>query len=243
MGRPAEPPTPPPSAGRSIALGGAPGAGQALRSIPKLVIFCLDWSASMLSNDTGTKLTRFGMCAESVKGILRDQVGPEDIVSIVGFGASVETPIPPVPKGDGRNVEARLAQMRPQMQGGTCFYDALAMSLQVLAKPGIVAPDSPKWLICLTDGDDLGSRHGNSRGEMTTSMFSQNIVPKLNLAMITVTPLKPENARVISGWIDMVNGGGGMGRLMAESSAVNIASAFEVVAEALAADVGGATEC
>ena len=95
MGRPQEPPTPrmlataqgvcPPEA-----LVGA-GVTSMLPTAPKVVVFCLDWSASMMSRDTRTPLSRFEMCQQSVQRILNDQVRDCDFVSVVGFGHPAAT--------------------------------------------------------------------------------------------------------------------------------------------------------
>merc|ERR1719189_2258644 len=99
MGRPAEPPT----AGRmtgSVVMGSTPGsvlipnggrnaavpANVGVPAGPKVVIFCLDWSASMMSRDTGTPLTRFDMCLKHVQRILIEQVSDNDLVGVVCFG-------------------------------------------------------------------------------------------------------------------------------------------------------------
>jgi len=47
----------------------------------------------------------------------------------------------------------------------------------------------------------------------------------------------------MEGWVSMITRSGGMAQLLAEKSAVDIRKAFDVVAEVLAVDVGGATEC
>merc|ERR1719453_3025375 len=68
LGRALEPPV-----GQvAAAAPGGPGHGNG----SKMVMFCLDWSASMLSRDTAHRfppLTRFRTCVQCVQRILRDQ--------------------------------------------------------------------------------------------------------------------------------------------------------------------------
>jgi len=232
--------------GTSVSLTGisTPRMGPGMLAQPKVVIFCLDWSLSMLSQDTGTALSRFATCVTCVQRILTDQVQDHDLVGVVGFGASVETVVPPTPKGLGRDkINARISGLQAQTLGGTCFFDAVAQCLQLLNQPGLAAPAAPRWLVCLTDGDDLGSRRENARGEQVTKMLNTGVPEHLNMVMITVGRLKETNLQVIDRWVDQVVAAGGCGRHLSEKNATAITGAFEVVAECLSSDVGGATEC
>ncbi|CAK0828442.1 unnamed protein product [Prorocentrum cordatum] len=248
MGRPQEPPTPrmrAPAQGayHLQALVGA-GVASVLPAAPKVVVFCLDWSASMMSRDTRTPLSRFEMCQQSVQRILDDQVRDCDFVSVVGFGPTVETVIPPTPKGAGAQaIHGRIASLRPSGAGGTCFYDSVVTSLQLLGQPGLAPAEGMRWLVCLTDGDDLGSQRGNQSGEMVNHILNTQPPANLNMVMITVGPLREQNLRIMDSWVDRVSKGGGQGMRISEKDAVNITKAFDVVAECLAADVGGAVEC
>uniref|UniRef100_A0A7S1PM06 VWFA domain-containing protein n=1 Tax=Alexandrium catenella TaxID=2925 RepID=A0A7S1PM06_ALECA len=211
---------------------------------PKIVMFCLDWSLSMLSQDTGTALSRFATCVACVQRIMTDQVQNHDLVGIVGFGASVETVVLPTAIGLGREkINARISSLQAQTLGGTCFFDAVGQCLQLLAQPGVAGPESPRWLVCLTDGDDLGSRRENARGEQVNRMLDDGVAANLNMIMITVGRLKEANLRVIDSWVERVIAAGGFGRHLSERNAAAITGAFEVVAEVLSSDVGGATEC
>merc|ERR1712139_572025 len=99
---------------------------------PKVVIFCLDWSASMMSRDTGTPLSRFETCLSCVQTIMREQVRDCDLVGCVVFGPDVRIVFPPTLKGQaGRMLEARITCLRPQMAGGPRFFDAVAQCLQL----------------------------------------------------------------------------------------------------------------
>jgi len=245
------------SAAPAAAASGAKGAGamvslraggglpqSTIDGPPKVVIFCLDWSLSMLSQDTGTNLTRFGTCVACIRRILRDQVRNQDLVGVVGFGAQVETVVLPTAKGvGGAQVDAQIASLQAQMLGGTCFFDAVSQCLQQLGQAGLAPPEAPRWLVCLTDGDDLGSRRENMGGELVTRALETSPPANLNMVMITVGKLKEKNLRVIDGWVDRVAAAGGFAQHLSERNAAAITSAFSVVAECLSADVGGATEC
>jgi len=261
LGRPSEPP----AVGRAI-VSGMRGSGifPATRSsasasspaplkeevavgqpdAPKVVIFCLDWSCSMLSRDTRTPLSRFETCVKCVQRILQDQVRDCDQVGVVCFGPRVEVIIPPTPKGvGGRALASKIQTLRPQTAGGTAFFDAVAQCLQMMHQPGVASAEVLKWLVCLTDGDDLGSRRDNARGELVTQMLNAGIPSHLNMVMITVGALRQGNMQIIDSWVERVTASGGLGRHVSEKDAAAIAKAFEVVAECLATEVGGATEC
>ena len=62
------------------------------------------------------------------------------------------------------------------------------------------------------------------------------------MMMITVGQLRDQNVRVIEHWVDRVGQAGGIGQHLSPAAA-KIDSAFSVVAEFLAAEVGGANEC
>jgi len=210
----------------------------------KVVIFCLDWSASMASRDTRTPLSRFETCVQCVQRILREQVNDRDHVGIVAFGPTVQTIVPPTPKGlFGNMLHQRITTLRPQASGGTCFYDAMVHCLDLLNQPGL-DPQASRWLVCLTDGDDLGSRPSNTRGEhVTQKLESRSTTSHLNMIVITVGSLKALNLQIIDGWAEKVSAAGGNGRHLSEKDAAAITRAFDVVAEYLAADLGGAVEC
>jgi len=239
LGKPEEPAQPYPSSSPSkaptsrLSHGPSNGASQ-----QKSVIFALDWSCSMLSQDAGNGMTRFGTAVNCVQRLLRDQVRDTDNVSVVGFGSRVETVFKPTPKGDGRQLSQAIAKLRPDMAGGTCFFDAVANSLQMLENQ----PQSSRWLVCLTDGDDLGSRKENMAGQIVTQMVSSGQVKNLNMVMITIGRLKERQVQVISSWVSTVSRFGGVGKHVAEKDASLITKAFEVVAEVMAAEVGGNIE-
>lgn len=211
---------------------------------PKVIVFCLDWSASMMSQDCGTRLSRFETCVACILRILREKVRDCDYVGVVGFGPNVQLVLPPTLKGQGRGVvEDQIASLRPQRNGGTCFFDAVTHCLQLLIQPGSAPSDASQWLVCLTDGDDLGSRPQNARGELATQMIAAGVAKNLNMLMVTVGALKQANVQVIQGWVQSVCTAGGVGQLLSERDAATIARAFDVVAEHLGAEVGGAVEC
>lgn len=242
LGRPEVPPV---TTGSMLVPPGSGAPTQVLSGGAKVVIFCLDWSASMKSNDTRTSLNRFQTCVQCILRILKDQVRDNDLVGVVCFGPNVQTIVAPTPKGSGgRMLQTRIASLTPSNAGGTCFYDAVLECLRTLGKPGLVPKEAARWLVCLTDGDDLGSSRPNAHGQMVSQMLaSGNVLAALNMVMITVGTLKTENVQVIQSWVRQVSAQGGKGVHLGDKDATGIAKAFEVVAEFLAAEVGGATEC
>jgi len=245
FGRPEEPPAN--LAGSPLSKGGNLFGSSSQSSgggAPKVVLFCLDWSASMQSRDTGTQLSRFETCVQCILRILRDQVRDSDSVGVICFGPNVQLVVPVMPKGKGgATLNQRIAALRPQMAGGTCFFDAMANCLQLLNQPSFTSAGARRWLVCLTDGDDAGSQSRNAKGEMVTQMLNSMASASFNLLAITVGPLKMINSTVINGWVSRVSNAGGIARLMAEKDSATIARAFDVVAEYLSVEVGGVVEC
>eukprot|EP00930_Biecheleria_cincta_P042334 TRINITY_DN29121_c0_g1_i1.p1 TRINITY_DN29121_c0_g1~~TRINITY_DN29121_c0_g1_i1.p1 ORF type:complete len:1577 (+),score=242.18 TRINITY_DN29121_c0_g1_i1:81-4811(+) len=228
----------------TVAVNGI-GLSQLSMVPPKIIIFCLDVSASMMSRDTKTPLTRFETCVSRMRRILHEQIRDCDWVGIVVFGPSVQVVVPLTLKGQAGNLfESRLAGLRPQIAGGTCFFDAVAHCLQLISQPGLQIPSVAKrWLVCLTDGDDLGSRPQNSQGQWVSNMLDASPPANFSLVIITVGVLKRINANIIDSWVQKVCARNGLGKHLCEKDAATIARAFDVVAECLAAEVGGATEC
>jgi len=184
--------------------------------------------------------------------ILENQVNAKDLVGIVGFGPKVETVLEPIQKGRaGGKIAGNINQILPARSGGTAFFDAVAHCLQTLSQSRhwITSgqsnmKDTARWLVCLTDGDDIGSRPGNTSGEVVTQMLRSGSNVNLNIMMITVGKLKEKNVKVIDQWMAMLNDTGGMGKHISPKEASEIGQAFDVVADVLASyDVGGAIEC
>jgi len=95
----------------------------------------------------------------------------------------------------------------------------------------------------LTDGDDMGSKRDNAQGQLVTQMVNAGFPQQLNMAMITVGSMQEQNVRIIQSWCERVSASGGLGKHLEEQNAGQIAEAFDVIAEYIAAEVGGATEC
>lgn len=196
----------------------------------------------MMSRDTKTPHTRFELCQKSVLQILQNQVRDTDLVGVVCFGPNVTSVANPLQKTRGGQVlRNKIAGLRPQTAGGTCFYDSILHCLQTLDRHK--ESGAARWLICLTDGDDLGSRRENMSGQLVTQMLQTSMPASLNMVLITVGALHAKNLRIMNQWVDLVKAGGGHGQLVENRDAGAITMAFQVVAECLAAEVGGATEC
>jgi len=230
------------SRGASSSLGSSYTPVSSPKGTPKVVVFCLDWSASMMSKDTGTPMSRFELCLARVQRIMREQVSDCDLVGVVVFGPDVQIVFPPTAKGHGGKVlEMRIAGLRPQTTGGTRFFDAVAQCLQLLMQSPPV--EAKRWLICLTDGDDLGSHPQNARGEVVGRMLSSGALRHLNMVVITVGILKAINTQIVNSWAERVHAAGGVGKHLPERDAAAMDKAFDVVAECLAVEVDGAMEC
>jgi len=241
LGRPAEPPTPV-AVPVSRSVSGVPGGNGTGQAVPKIVIFALDWSASMMSNDTGNGKSRWTTCLDCVKRIIKDQVSDTDYLGVIGFGPTVETVIPVSKKTTAaKQLQQKLSTLQPKMAGGTAFFDAISDGLGQLTMKGTAPASVPKWLICLTDGDDIGSKRENVNGELVARLLKAGVPPSLNMVMITVGSLKEKNVKIIDSWIEMVGTRGGFAQHMRDTNAAQITESFEEVL--VAADVGGATEC
>merc|ERR1719359_697810 len=106
---------------------------------------------------------------------------------------------------------ARLAGLRPQQAGGTRFFDATEHCLQLLRQPGSAPAGAEKWLVSLTDGDDVGSQVRNSHGELVTQMLTSSMPSDLNMLVITVGAMKASNVQIIASWTERVAAAGGLG--------------------------------
>jgi len=245
LGRPCEPPVAQvvrvernrTSSSDGLGLGGGTGK-------PISVLFCLDWSASMMSKDTGTRplRSRFEICVDCITKIIMDRIRDVDSIGIVGFGPNVQVAAPLTRKAEGgAETMAKLQALRPQMAGGTKFYDAIEHCVNLLNQPD--AGGDSRWLVCLTDGDDAGSSLQNRQGEVVSKLLATKMPRDFNLLVITVGEMKAANIQIITSWTQRVTSSGGLGRLLCEKDAGTIGRAFDEVAEFLTAEVGGAIEC
>jgi len=219
-----------------------PRGSNATQAFPKIIVFALDCSASMMSKDTRSQQSRFEVCLSRVLTIMRDRVRDCDLVSVIVFGPDVQVVFPPTMKGQaGPRLAEIVSKLQPSVVGGTKFFDAVAQGLQLLNASG--PSETKRWLICLTDGDDLGSIPQNAKGEIVNQMLGSNILRNLNMVLITVGSFKDLNLQIISAWAQKVSAAGGVGCHLPEKDAASIGEAFDVVAEYLAVEVGGAIEC
>lgn len=206
----------------------------------------MDLSPSMMSRDTGTKppVTRFEICLRCMRQIIRDQVLDHDMVAMLGFGNEVKTVVHPTIKaGQHIKIDEQIACLAPSKAGGTAFFDAVLEGLKLMNDPTVALAKGPRWMVCLTDGDDVGSKRDNAQGELVTKMLDSGAVPNLNMVIITVGVMAEKNVKVIKTWVNSLVASGGIGQHVSEKDASQIETAFNVVAEVLAADVGGAVEC
>merc|ERR1719210_1966367 len=131
------------------------------------------------------------------------------MVALTVFGRTIEMVLRPTVKSKcWRMLQSRLTTMQPEMVGGTRFFDSVAQCLQELDQPGLVSPDQSRWLVCLTDGDDIGSNAGNKSGEQVTEILKTKMPKNLNMVMITVGEMKEKNMQVMEGWVSMITRSG-----------------------------------
>ena len=92
-------------------------------------------------------------------------------------------------------------------------------------------PNTPKWLVALTDGADNKSMaaHRNKIPDVLAS------IPNLNLALITVG--NDVDLRTCQTFLDAVTNAGNTSMLVKANDAASIMAAFENVAEAMSAGV------
>jgi Ca-activated chloride channel family protein len=104
----------------------------------------LDHSGSM----SGTKLDNLKEAAK----LAVDQMGPQDLLSIVIFDDKVKVVAPSQPVSDGRGLKEQVDDIRAG--GGTAISRGMKEGLQELRKG--VGPDRVSRMLLLTDGETFG---------------------------------------------------------------------------------------
>jgi len=212
----------------------------------KVVFFLLDNSVSMKANDVDVRqptLTRFEACKQCIIRILRENVAATDLVSVVCFGHGVQGVIPATPKGDGRQLEAAIQTCQIDTMAGTVLFEAVSQCVQTLCFSQGVAPDHfSRWLVCLTDGDDVGSSKDN---QFVTNQLTQ-CAGRLNMITITVeskyAKLKPQTVQAVNSWAALISKAGCVGKYVPAEDASKIMESFNVVAQVLERETRGSIE-
>jgi Ca-activated chloride channel family protein len=104
----------------------------------------LDHSGSM----SGSKLDNLKEAA----GLAVDQMGPQDLISIVIFDDKVELVAPSQPVSDGQGLKGQIDSIRAG--GGTAISRGMKEGLQELRKGA--GPDRISRMLLLTDGETFG---------------------------------------------------------------------------------------
>jgi len=167
--------------------------------------------------------------------ILSSHLDPDDRAGLITFADDVRTDFPLTVTGpQGGPASKHMMNIVTQMRtrGRTKFYAAVLAGANELARTLHAEPDTPKWLVALTDGaDNLSSvQDWKSACEVLGS------VPKLNLALISVGD--DVDLKVCNHFLEATTKAGNTAMLVKASDQAEIAKAFESVAEAM----GGVAE-
>merc|ERR1712232_333691 len=105
------------------------------------------------------------------------------------------------------------------------------------------APDHfSRWLVCLTDGDDVGSSKDN---QFVTNQLTQ-CAGRLNMITITVeskyAKLKPQTVQAVTSWAALISKAGCVGKYVPAEDASKIMESFNVVAQVLERETRGSIE-
>ena len=200
---------------------------------PKAMMMVLDLSYSMDSGERGEK-SRLNQCKDSLLTILADHIDEKDKAGLVTFADDVKEEFPLMiagpPTSDARTkMVANVYGMRTR--GMTAFYSAVEFGASLLAQQLAAEPDTPKWLVALTDGADNKSKPG----AVDRGVQILRSTPKLNLALITVGG--EMDMRACVKYMDAVEAAGNTSLLVKAKNQVEIAAAFETVSAAMSAGV------
>ena len=112
-------------------------------------------------------------------------------------------------------------------RGLTAFYEAVAVGAARLNKELAGEPDTPKWLVALTDGADNKS----SAGAAKRAIELLSSTPNLNLALITVGT--DMDMKVTKKFLNAAEKAGNTSMLVKASNQQQISEAFATVAQAM----------
>lgn len=217
----------------SIPLGAAVAAWRKVSNVTgkpasKAMMFVMDLSYSMDSE------RRLITCKEALKNILTSNVEAGDRCGLVSFADDVRMEFPLMLAGEvGGDASNRMLSTVKGLKtrGMTAFYSAiLTAAMDIHEKLGS-EPNTPKWLVALTDGADNKSAAAH-RNEIPDVLAS---IPNLNLALITVG--NDVDLRTCHTFLDAVTNAGNTSMLVKANDAASIMAAFENVAEAMSAGV------
>lgn len=131
----------------------------------KSMILMVDVSGSMGSS-TASGETRMQAATRNMLKVFDDYVNDGDSVSFIAFSHKVNVVFPiTVIQGHNRAKLREKAQKACTAGGGTAMYDALIEASKLMKKAD---QESPRWMICLTDGADQHSKTnlGNAHAQL-----------------------------------------------------------------------------
>jgi len=222
----------------AVPLGGAVAKIKAMSgSAPKVMMFVLDLSFSMNAKGGGQGPSRLDVCKTSLTSILKDNLEPEDRAGLISFADDVRDEFPLLKAGEASNSmglggspeRKRMLNSVNNMRcrGMTAFYEAVEVGAARLKKELAGEPDTPKWLVALTDGADNKS----SAGAANRAIELLSSTPNLNLALITVGT--DMDMKVTKTFLNAAEKAGNTSMLVKASNQQQISEAFATVAQAM----------
>jgi Mg-chelatase subunit ChlD len=190
----------------------------------KAMQFVLDCSGSMAGSYLST-------CKTSAQMIVDEFTDSEDQVGFIAFAHYTKDIFPLMKKGGNEN-KIRQDISNLNTFGGTAFFDAVMDGLERLRS---LPPDTPKWVIALTDGADQHSSRDKS-GRQACDLLRK--IPKSNLAIITVGDLPQSTIGNVKKYVAAAASVGNKALHIVASDASKIAEAFETIGNMMADDGG-----
>jgi len=193
--------------------------------LSRSIIFLIDRSSSMLSQDAGGK-TRFDVCRSCILDIFEKQLDDLDSLGLYTFETQVRESFPLTKKCTNRECIKAAIHGLPPPHGLTRMFDGVLECLQRLQRSG----SGPKFLVTLTDGDDNQSKE-QPNGEKVTALLRAGI-PGLSLIFVTCGgDLKPRTLELVRYWAQLVKSSGQIGAHISARNPTQLREAFAAVAE------------
>ena len=176
----------------AVPLGGAVAKIKAMSgSAPKVMMFVLDLSFSMNEKGGGQGPSRLDVCKTSLTSILKENLEPEDRAGLISFADDVRDEFPLLKAGEASNSmglggspeRKRMLNSVNNMRcrGLTAFYEAVAVGAARLNKELAGEPDTPKWLVALTDGADNKSSAGAAKRAIELLSSTPNLLSLIHI--------------------------------------------------------------
>jgi len=210
---------------QAVEVGADPNAKPKM-GLSKSIIFLVDRSASMLSQDAGGK-TRVEVARDCIADIFERQVEEHDQIGLYSFETGVHEHFPLTLKGAShRQIASQIAGIKGERHGLTCMYDGILTCAQHMEQAG----GGQKFLVTLTDGDDNQS-DSQPGGEKVTALLRAG-VPGLSLIFVSCgSDLKPRTLELVQYWAQLAKSAGNIGAHISARNPAQLQEAFAAVAE------------